>query len=117
MGNSKAAHNLYDAPLHEMLGKLPIDDYNAPIEDYDENDLAKQKTERYTQDTSHRHSLIGWMMVVVSIWLILVICIVALNVKCQLFISDTVLNTLLATTTVNILGLPFIILKDLFNGR
>lgn len=86
-------------------------------EDFDDDDLSRQKTERYTQDTWHRHSLINWMMVVVSVWLIFVLAIVALNVPCHLFIGDSVLTTLLATTTVNILGLPFIILKDLFKGK
>lgn len=111
--------------MTDLFNNQTINDSPVDIEcpsfgredDPDASSMMRQKQERYMQDTSHRHSLIGWMMVVVSIWLILVICIVALNVKCQLFISDTVLNTLLATTTVNILGLPFIILKDLFNGR
>lgn len=84
--------------------------------DYDSENMIRQKTERYIQDTGHRHTLILWMMTIVSLWLMAVIFIVAFNGLLNLSINDTVMVTLLATTTANVLGLPLIILKDLFKG-
>lgn len=57
------------------------------------------------------------MMAVVSIWLIAVLLFTAFNKPWCLFIDNKVLITLLATTTVNVLGLANIILGGLFNVR
>ena len=89
----------------------------APRGDIDEDSVEKQRKIRFRQDTKHRHQLIVWMMVLISVWLCLVIAAVFLNGPLGLGISDTVLVTLLATTTANVLGLPSIILRDLFKGR
>ena len=86
-------------------------------EDIDEDSIEKQEQIRFKQDTRHRHGLIVWMMVLIFAWLCLVIAAVFLNGPLDLGISDTVLVTLLATTTANVLGLPTIILRDLFKGR
>lgn len=52
-----------------------------------------------------------------SVWLAAVLCIQTLNGG-YLHLNDAVLVTLLATTTANVLGLAFIVLKGLFsNGR
>ena len=90
---------------------------NEPIIGYnpDSQPLSKQEesyNDRYKQDTAHRKTLVIWVMCVVSIWLIAVL---AITILCQ--VSDNVKITLLATTTVNILGLPLIILKGLFNDE
>lgn len=91
--------------------------YATVREDIDEDSIEKQEQIRFKQDTRHRHGLIVWMMVLISVWLCLVIAAVFLNGPLDLGISDTVLVTLLATTTANVLGLPTIILRDLFKGR
>lgn len=92
--------------------------YNAPNSpDLDVKSLEEQESERFGQDTGHRRTLIIWMIVIISAWLGLVILAVFLNGPLRLGISDTVLVTLLATTTANVLGLPSIILRDLFRGR
>ena len=57
------------------------------------------------------------MIWVVSIWLAIVLLIVITNSLLRLGISDEVLVVLLATTTINVLGLANIILKGLFNSH
>ncbi len=90
---------------------------NDGMSDFDNGNMDAQELLRLKQDTVHRHSLIVWMMIVVSAWLFVVIFIISTNGPLNLNIDDTVLVTLLATTTANVLGLPLIILKDLFKGR
>lgn len=77
----------------------------------------EQERIRFEQDTRHRKYLVYWMMAVVSIWLIAVLLFTAFNKPWCLFIDNKVLITLLATTTVNVLGLANIILGGLFNVR
>lgn len=67
------------------------------------------KNKDLSQAIRHRNWLVRWVIITVSIWLALVLGII---ICCDL--SDTVKVTLLTTTTVNILGLPLIILKGLF---
>lgn len=78
--------------------------------------LDDQKKARYKQDTWHRNVLVWWMMVIVSLWLVSVLLITAFNNPWCLRVSETVLVTLLATTTVNVLGLAYVILTGLFGG-
>ena len=84
------------------------------IRDIDARDLRYQKAKRYSQDTSYRGILTVWMMFVVSVWLVCVMIFVVFNKPWCLFISDKVLITLLATTTINVLGLANIVLKGMF---
>lgn len=53
-------------------------------------------------------------MIVVSQWLFVVICLVILVGLKSLKLNDSVIITLLGTTTVNIIGLPFVLLKGLY---
>lgn len=75
--------------------------------------LAYQESFRFGQDTEHRRWLVEWMMLVVSIWLAVVLLITALSEN-TLHIDTKVLCVLLATTTINVLGLSKIILNGLF---
>lgn len=84
--------------------------------DSDRLNKEAQYVERFLQDTKQRKQLVVWMMVVISVWLFFTLFIVIFNSLLHFNISDTVLTVLLATTTANVLGLPIIILKDLF-GR
>lgn len=70
-------------------------------------------TENNTLTTAYR--LVWWMMWVVSIWLLCVLLIMCLNQVLGLGIKVEVQITLLATTTLNVLGLANIILNGLFN--
>jgi len=76
--------------------------------------LQKLQNERLKQDTTERKILSHWVMSVVSIWLLLVIMVVIFNGTCVIKISDAVVCVLLGTTTLNILGLAYIVLKGLF---
>lgn len=74
-------------------------------------DMHRKKIENngLSQDILHRKILVFWVMGIVSLWLLAVLYIIVWRE-----LSDTVKITLLTTTTVNILGLPYIILKGLF---
>lgn len=84
--------------------------------DIDSLPLDRQEAIRYGQDTKHRKWLVCWMMGLVSIWLLVVLLITMFNTPWCLYIKDNVLITLLATTTLNVLGLANIILNGLFPG-
>lgn len=81
--------------------------------DYDSLDRDEQIKDRRA-DRDHRASLICWVKWNVSGWLICVIAILACCGFGWMKLSTEVLDVLLATTTVNILGLAFIVLKGLF---
>jgi hypothetical protein len=82
--------------------------------DIDRYDIKKQETIRYRQDTKERRRLSQWVRCVVSAWLFCVMAVVFLKGGGILEVSDTVASVLLGTTTVNILGLAYIVLKGLF---
>lgn len=86
----------------------------ALIDNADELSLEAQEARRFEQDTRHRHTLVVWMMWVVSIWLAVVLIITVFNKICCFGIDESVLITLLATTTLNVLGLSRIVLGGLF---
>jgi len=80
-------------------------------------DLEEQtkhlKNLRYRGDTRKRNVLSTWAAVLVSAWLVGVFLILIGNTATYKLSSD-VLITLLATTTLNVLGLMYIVLKGLF---
>lgn len=94
----------------QRKGSVVID-YNI-----DAMSMGKQEAIRFAQDTFHRRILVIWMMCVVSLWIAVVLFVVISNKFLSFGISDNVLMVLLATTTVNVLGLAKIILQGLF-GR
>jgi hypothetical protein len=74
------------------------------------------ENQRYLSDTRDRRWLATWTAYVVSIWLGLIILILVLNY--WLFhLTDTVLVTLLGTTTLNVLGLTAIVLRGHFGAK
>ena len=79
----------------------------------DVKSMEQQEAERFGKDTKLRKVLAIWTMVIISVWLASVLLIV---VFCQKLSSEVII-TLLATTTINILGLPKIILEGLFDNR
>lgn len=87
--------------------------------DIDSDNLDEQTrklhNQRYSQDTEDRKWLASWATTIVSIWLFFVLFIVAFN-HTYSKLSDTVLSVLLGTTTLNVLGLSFIVLRGHFNS-
>lgn len=77
----------------------------------DNDDMQVQRKNRFKQDTEHRKYLVMWVTITVNIWIIAILLIL-----CFKELSDNVLITLLSTTTINILGMPIIVLKSLFKS-
>lgn len=85
--------------------------------DIDSKGIRAQERERYKQDTRYRKYLALWVMVIVPIWLVTILLIVCMCASKVWNLSDVQMSTLLATTTVNVLGLAYIVLKGLFQNR
>lgn len=85
-------------------------------DDYDEHDLKWQETNRYARDTELRIELTHWIRWLIPAWLASVVAVLILS---MFFggLDSSVLIALLTTTTVNILGLPYIVLKGLFDKK
>jgi uncharacterized membrane protein YkgB len=91
---------------------------NPLFSDIDTNSVFQQKeileALRYKSDTFDRKWLAKWTAWAVSIWLFLTLVIISLNSLLSLGLSDAVLITFLGTTTLNVLGLSFIVLRGHF---
>lgn len=75
------------------------------------------KNKRYASDTNWRCRLSWWVIIVDSVWLASVLLVLIFNRRCCIGLSDAVLMTVLGTTTLNVLGLAFIILQGLFSSE
>lgn len=84
------------------------------LNNIDNESLATQERERYKQDTQQRKTLAFWVMWATSVWLGVVLLIVILQGAQVLTLNVSIVNVLLATTTVNVLGLAYIVLEGLF---
>lgn len=82
--------------------------------DFDELTVGQQKAKRYSQNTKYRRLFSNWVMWIVPSWLLGVLLLVILCGLQFMTLSDQVLVALLATTTANILGLAYIVLKGMF---
>lgn len=101
--------------LESILSRIG---YNSlQDQDIDSDDLTLQKkrfeNQRYKEDTESRKKLAYWAATVVSVYLLFVLIILILNYNI-ICLSDTVLSVLLGTTTLNVLGLMYIVLKGYF---
>lgn len=72
--------------------------------DIDDLSMNEQIKERYGQDTRFRKHLAHWVMWIVPVWLGCVLFIITFNNPFCFNLDSKVLITLLATTTVNVLG-------------
>lgn len=110
--------------LEDILNNVNADPRSLASHDLDidSDDLRAQikmkdlENERFKSDTKDRKWLAKWTAYVVSIWLGLVLLILFSNNFFSLNLSDTVLVALLGTTTLNVLGLSFIVLKGHFQS-
>lgn len=102
--------------LEYKLNSLP----KGVRDNVDSESLERQKksleAKRYSSDTEDRKWLAIWTAIVVSLWLIGVMRILMLNKECEMGLSDNVLIALLGTTTFNVLGLSFIVLRGHFDS-
>lgn len=93
---------------------IPKDIPNDSLEDVDDMSMRQQRKKRFSQDTRYRKYLANWVMFIVPVWLISVITILVLCGGNVLALNAEVLIALLATTTINVLGLAYIVLKGIF---
>ncbi len=103
--------------LESIIGKLT--EKNALFdEDIDSSGLDIQqkrfRNQRYFEDTINRRKLTRWASKVVTVYLILMCLILCFNTSI-IKLGDNVLIALLGTTTVNVLGLMYIVLKGYFD--
>jgi len=83
---------------------------------YPKTTLQDLKGKRYSINTKLRAYLSVWASLVVSCWLWKVGDILVNN-NDKYCLSDSVLNILLGTTTLNVLGIVAIAMYDVFNGK
>lgn len=94
---------------------MPVDEPLAPsMNNVDNESLAIQERERYKQDTHQRKFLVQWVVWTNSAWLFLVLVVIFFQGFGLVDLQTSVVNVLLATTTVNVLGLAYIVLEGLF---
>lgn len=79
-------------------------------------ELESAKISRYLINTTLRKNMSKWAAWLISIWLLIVAIILMLN-NSEFCLSDSVLNTLITTTTINVIGIVLICFRDLFNGK
>lgn len=72
------------------------------------------RLERYADTSSLRRRTAKWVMWIVSLWLAAVIVVLVCAGLEWITLSNRVLIALLTTTTVNILGLPLVVLRGLY---
>lgn len=81
----------------------------------DKLDLNEQifleQLNRFKQDTKDRSKLAYWTFGIISFWLVFVFVLLLIN-----DLPNSVFITLLTTTTVNIIGLPIIVLSGYFTS-
>lgn len=93
-------------------------DGNAPIDikaKKERNTISDLKRKRFASDTRDRRWLAVWSASVVTLWLASVMIIVFYNNN-YVCLSDSALIMLLGTTTLNVLGLSFIVLRGHFQS-
>lgn len=82
--------------------------------DIDKISLAEQVLARFKMDTEFRGRFSVWVMYLIPIWLGVVIIIFFMHGLRMLRYESSEMIALLATTTANVLGLAFIVLKGFF---
>lgn len=110
MGREDSSLNNIDYAINA----IPENIANDTLEDVDDKSMREQRKARFSQDTRFRKHLANWVMIIVPSWLFLVIVILFFDGFNLLKLQTEVLITLLATTTVNVLGLAYIVLKGIF---
>ena len=93
-----------------------LDIFKRPRIDYKKYTDKVLEGRRYNNNTKLRLYLSVWASIVVSCWLWKVGEILVNNSE-HYKLSDSVLITLITTTTINVIGLVIIVMSDLFNGK
>lgn len=99
---------------HDLAHHAEKQQIEALIHENKNKDLINQALEA---DNSNRKIAFLWVFGLVSLWMLAILYILTHNVEDGYGISDNVMITLLTTTTINIVGLPGIVLKYLFSKQ
>jgi hypothetical protein len=99
----------------KILSRPQAKDFANPSELKDEDLRAKELLNEITEsELKLKKGICVWVKWVVSIYLIFIACILLLLVLSEGKLESSVVIALLSTTTINILGLPYMIIKSLF---
>ena len=102
--------------LEEEIKRTPSKsvDFDSDIDSDDiKIQSIKLTAKRFASDTKDRKWLAIWTAALVTLWLVAVMVVLMYNNK-GFHLSDPVLLMLLGTTTVNVLGLSYIVLSGHF---
>ncbi len=112
--------------FEDNLSRIPTQLETSPTqEDFNAGELQNAlltrnlevaKITRFISNTSLRENMSYWAAFIISCWLIFVAVILIFN-NDKYCLSDSVLNTLITTTTINVIGIILICFRDLFNGK
>lgn len=75
------------------------------------------ENKRFENDTEYRNKLSNWVQNVTNYYLLAVFVIILFSQFRFIYLSDTILITLLGSTTATVLGLPLIVLKGMFKVK
>ena len=89
----------------------------VPFADIDKGSLEEQILLRFKLDTEYRKKFSEWVIYIIPIWLGLVLLVFILHGLRILRFESSEIIALLATTTANVLGLAFIVLKGFFGDN
>lgn len=106
-----------DVDLFQTLKKINIGEKSNEIpSDMDLAAKEEQKLRNKDQKLTINLKLCMciWVIILVSIYLMVVFTLLFLVGYREVYLSDTVLVAILTTTTINVLGLPFVMIKSLF---
>ncbi|WP_163398472.1 hypothetical protein [Flavobacterium fluviatile] len=108
--------NLSQISIENSAAVSPIDIDNARIQNKIlEDRLGNAKVGRFIEDTILRRYLTYIFSFIIFLWLAAVVSILYFNHNLlNLNLSENVLITLLTTSSVNVIGMMLIILKNLF---
>ena len=82
-----------------------------------DSNLGDIDDKNLSEDTQFRKHLARWVMWIIPIWLFIVIAILVFCGIGLFSLGPEILIALLATTTINVLGLANIVLKGIFPNR
>lgn len=99
--------------IFAKLKKIPTSKEKTPTS---HKDIRKWlENEDLRNNIQLRKYLAYWSFGIISVWIVIV-AIILFDNKC-LELSENIIITMLVTTTANILGLPIIVLRNLFPSK
>jgi uncharacterized membrane protein len=87
------------------------------LEEQRKNGIHLETLKSLRQDRRERRRYAEQIFTLISTWLFTVLFILIINTKAGLRLSDSVIITLITTTTASVLGLFVIVINYLFKGN